>query len=645
MRQPKRSKRKRPPKSSDQVPSSPGSRRGKVAMLVAFLTVVGTGLTFWLAGDTRFLMPGPLASAHVAIESCNACHTDSGNGQLSWIKGLASADPLSDSKACLSCHQMPNTALNPHGASNAELKQRTDRLVNVAANTPVPQSAHTQNAAFPTGDMVARGLNCASCHQEHLGTDFDLKKVADEQCRACHVVKFDSFDGQHPPFSNYPFKRRTRIIYDHESHFDKHFPEVAKKNPQKRRPATCKTCHDSGKDKRVMSVTPFDNTCATCHLDQITGKERVSGPKGVAFLSLPGIDVETLRQKKAKIGEWPEESEVGLTPFMKMIISRNEKGRALINTVQGLDLQDLSKANDAQIKAVTSLVWEIKGIFYKLLKGKASDVLADLSVVGKAKLHPTLVADLTASIPRDVVVRAHQQWLPNLAAEIAVREGRSVPKPPGWSNTKVTPKPEAGTAAPAVAPPANDQSDADSSNAPAPEAPPDVASAPEEPSEPDPAQETPDEANKSPGNVIKENQQDCVFSIFGQCLATQGANSQPGANGKIGNANANFLGGKELAPTTNKPRSGGRVVPPTPKKSLDRRCIESGCRQAAAGRNRETGRQTSPSHSGRTSCTGGSCQGDRKPGSACRNQTKCRSCEPCSSVGCAGQPAIASSTR
>ena len=45
-----------------------------------------------------------------------------------------------------------------------------------------------------------------------------------------------------------------------------------------------------------------------------------------------------------------------------------------------LNLQDLSGASDAQIKAVTELVWEIKGLFHALISGKASDVLADLNI-------------------------------------------------------------------------------------------------------------------------------------------------------------------------------------------------------------------------------------------------------------------------
>jgi hypothetical protein len=312
-------------------------------------------------------MPGPLASAHGAIENCGTCHTKSGSGKLSWIHGLVAGDPLADSKACLSCHKMPDTAFNAHGASIAALKQITKQLTNVAAETPAPLWARTQSVAFPIHDEMARGLYCATCHQEHQGVGFSLNKIANEKCGSCHVVKFDSFDGHHPKFEKYPFKRRTRIVYDHAGHFGKHFPEVAKKYPARRIPATCSDCHNSHEDKRVMAVAPFDQTCATCHLDQIIGKERASGPKGIAFLTLPGLDLKVLKEKSAPIGEWPDASDTELTPFMKAMIGRDERGRALIKAVGGLNLQDLTDASDEQIKAVITLVWEIKRLFYALI--------------------------------------------------------------------------------------------------------------------------------------------------------------------------------------------------------------------------------------------------------------------------------------
>jgi hypothetical protein len=435
-----------PPPSAERQ-AAPGSRRDRLALLLALVTGVCLGSAFVLSKGTQVLMPGQLSSAHGAIENCSACHTKSGSGKLSWIHGLVAGDPLADSEACLTCHKMPDTAFNAHSASAEVLKQSTERLTRIAARTPAPRSARAQSIAFPTHDLVARGLYCATCHQEHQGVSFDLSKISNEQCRSCHVVKFDSFDRNHPKFENYPFKRRTQIIYDHAGHFGKHYPELAKKDPAKRIPDTCSTCHSSREDRRVMAVAPFDKTCTTCHLDQIIGKERASGPKGIAFLTVPSIDLQTLKKKNASIGEWPEASEAALTPFMKVMIGRDERGRALIKTVDRLDLQDLTGASNEQIKAVTDVVWEIKGLFYALIKGKASDVLGDLNIASGAKLSASLVADLTASIPRDVVISAHQEWLPSLAAEMAGREGWRGQKPNGWS-AAVTGKNSAGSASP-----------------------------------------------------------------------------------------------------------------------------------------------------------------------------------------------------
>jgi hypothetical protein len=441
------------------VKAASGPRRELWGLLLALVTLGCVGAAFLLR-DTQFLMPGPLASSHRAIENCGACHSQSGSGKFTWIHGLVAGNPRADSEACLTCHKMPDTAFNPHGAPAAVLEQSTQRLTKVAAETSVPLSARVQSIAFPTSGMVARGLPCATCHQEHQGVNFNLSKISNEQCRSCHVVKFDSFDGHHPQFENYPFKRRTPIIYDHAGHFGKHFPEMAKKNPASI-PATCSTCHNSQKDRRVMAVAPFEQTCAACHLDQVTGKERVSGPKGIAFLTLPGLDLQTLKKKKAKIGEWPEESETELTPFMKVMISRNERGRTLIKAVDGLNLQDLSGASDGQIKAVTNLVWEIKRLYYVLITGKASDVLAGLNIGGGAKPGTNLIADLAASIPRDVVTSAYQQWLPNLGTEMAGYTEAKLPAESDLASAAAPGRPAqenqqaaAGKGAPGAPPPA-----------------------------------------------------------------------------------------------------------------------------------------------------------------------------------------------
>jgi hypothetical protein len=434
-----RAKSVRTPKAERQSPF--GSRRGRLAVLLALMTLAGLVPAFLLTKGTQLLMPGALASVHGSIETCDSCHTRSGSGKLSWIHGLVAADPLADSKACLTCHKMPDTAFNAHSASTEVLQQSTKRLTKIAAGSTAPQSARAQNIAFPMHNVMSRDLYCATCHQEHQGVNFGLNKISNEQCRSCHVVQFDSFDGNHPKFENYPFERRTRTIYDHAEHFGKHFPEVAKKDPAKRIPAVCSTCHNSNSDRRIMAVAPFDQTCAACHLDQIIGKERASGPKGIAFLTLPGLDLQTLTKKNAPIGEWPDGSEAPLSPFMKILIGRNEQGRALIKTVDSLNLQDLTNASDDQIKAVTKLAWEVKGVFHALIKGKASDVLGDLNIGSGAKLSATLVADLTASIPRDAVISAQQEWLPNLATEMVNGPDTSPEELTGSNAGQATPTP------------------------------------------------------------------------------------------------------------------------------------------------------------------------------------------------------------
>lgn len=542
--------------SLDENPSRSTSARDRLAALLALVTVGCLVVVFCFSKSTSFLMPGPLTSAHGGIEKCSACHTKSGSGNLSWTHGIIAGDPRADSKACLTCHKMPDTAFNPHGASRDVLTRSTERLTKVAAATPQPQSARTQTIAFPIHDVVASGLTCATCHQEHQGNNFKLAKISNEQCQSCHVVKFDSFDSNHPKFENYPFKQRTPIVYDHAGHFDKHYPEVAKKEPTKRIPTTCSTCHDSGKDKRVMAVVPFEKTCATCHLDQIIGKERVSGPKGIAFLTLPGLDVQSLNNKNAAIGEWPEASEATLTPFMKVMISRNEAGRALLKSVDKLNLQDLTNASDEQIKSVNALVWEIKALVHAMISGKASDVLGTLNISG-AKLSAGLVADLTANIPRDVIVSAQQQWLPNLATEMSNRNG-AANQADIDTNTHAT-----QSNSPRSVPPVTPSESASRQAAPSDEPSDKTHSAqtPEQSSEAEDREVDPsDKPQSTDGNIAKSVKRDpkpCVVRVFGQCLVfkeqeDEAKSSEPlEAAEKIDPAPMKPNGKKEASPADN----------------------------------------------------------------------------------------------
>lgn len=401
------------------------AKRGLVSRWAAALAIGILLLSLAYAGSTQFLMPGPITTAHSPIGECSGCHSNIQKGQFGWVHAVvAAADPRKDSDACLTCHKMGPAALNPHGLELAALEDSVRRLEAYASSTPIPASARVRNKVFPFQSALSEGVFCATCHKEHQGKKFDLKEMPEARCQTCHTVQFDSFHAGHPKFDNFPFRRRTRIAFDHASHFDKHFPETRSKTvvAKARIPSECADCHTSKADRQLMDVKPFEKTCSACHLGQIVGAERATGPKGIALLTLPGLDVETLREKKAAIGEWPEEAEGEITPIMKLLIGWDDERKQLLGAVSKLDLLDLTQATDADISRVETFVWEVKNLIYALTTSKISEVLKRLGSATGSSLGSDLLAKLTANLPRDVLINAQREWLPNLHSEMEQRK-------------------------------------------------------------------------------------------------------------------------------------------------------------------------------------------------------------------------------
>lgn len=375
------------------------------------------------ASPTQFLMPGPMTAAHSLQTNCRSCHANVPDGQFGWLRAfLASAEPKKETAACLTCHMVGGREQSPHDLALQELEKRTKRLQSKVAASSPSITARFGNALLPVKNHVDKGIFCATCHREHRGKDFDLNRVSDARCQSCHAVQFKSFAKGHPEFDSYPYKRRTRIIYDHATHFGKHFPEELKKNASSQAvPKVCADCHSTSEDKRLMTVKAFKAVCSSCHLNQIVGTERASGPKGIAFITLPGLDLESLKEKGASIGEWPQDSEAELTPYMELLIRLDDRRRQILHTVAKLDLLDLSTASAAEISAVEAFVWELKALLHELSTSKASEIAKRLSQATGAQVDPDLAAKLVATIPRDVIMSAQREWLPNLRKEIATR--------------------------------------------------------------------------------------------------------------------------------------------------------------------------------------------------------------------------------
>ncbi|MFT7577537.1 MAG: hypothetical protein ACI9XZ_003938, partial [Alphaproteobacteria bacterium] len=308
---------------------------GAVVMVISF------------AGDTKFLMPGPLSTSHSSVGDCAGCHANVGTGQFGWLHSFIKAtNPAKDSATCLTCHKIGDGAMQPHGLSAEELQATIGEPPTQKISIDTSAMDRLRDYLLPVKKISKKEVFCATCHKEHRNNKVDIKSMPDNRCQTCHAVQFTQFDKDHPEFKAYPFARRTRIKFSHSSHIDTHFPEWKKKNAARNgSPDTCAGCHTTAGDQQHMSVKPFRQTCAACHVDQIVGKERASGPQGVALLALPGIDLRTIKENGQTVGEWPSESEAELTPLMKLLLGGSAPRRKLLAKVDKLDLLDLTKAS------------------------------------------------------------------------------------------------------------------------------------------------------------------------------------------------------------------------------------------------------------------------------------------------------------
>ena len=321
---------------------------------------------------------------------------------------------------------MSQHAVQPHGLAPKVLAARSEVLS--AAYEGHGKSASPWQALRQYLAPVKTGGNaeiyCATCHKEHNGEHADLRSVTDARCHTCHQVQFASFAKTHPEFRSYPFRRPTRITFDHAQHFTKHFPQaISRKINLHAPPKQCLDCHTTRIDDRHMSVKSFDETCASCHRKQILGDERASGPKGIAFFALPGLDVETLKAKGFDVGAWPTESEADLPAILRLLIGVDERRRRALQRVDGLDLLDLSKASKQQLAAVVSIAWEVKALLHEMMTRNLTSLERRIEAAVGERTGRKQLARLTASLPRDVLITAARTWLPTLDAEMQGRVG------------------------------------------------------------------------------------------------------------------------------------------------------------------------------------------------------------------------------
>ena len=392
------------------------AQRGRLSWLATCFALGLVILALWGHSSAEWSNPGPLTSQHaISAQRCADCHVEPVAFALS--SPARTERILAQDQLCLKCHDLGPQGNSPHGATTAQLLA----LATGAKSGSRPLVFTAVHALAPGGPT---DLACASCHQEHHGRDVDLKRLSDQQCQVCHQAQFASFTEGHPEFTAYPYVRRTRLQFDHVSHWQKHFTDASVAASA---PTSCAACHEPAGDGRQMLVRNFEQTCAKCHAGQIEGEGR-AGAKGLVFLRLPGFDIKALEATGASVGEWPADSEGGLTPFMRWMLEDNATARAALRDLGPAKLTDLSAATPAQKAAAAQLLWSVKGLLADLVTQGQQVIIHRL---GPPTAGQTAPARRTGQFSADGLLAAQQAWLPNLLFEVAAhRRGDKPVRPP-----------------------------------------------------------------------------------------------------------------------------------------------------------------------------------------------------------------------
>ncbi len=366
-----------------------------------------------------FLMPGPLSRFHSPLsDDCSRCHVSTKDFFKPISHGFTvDVTSMEESSLCVNCHDFGPTPHTPHSIPSEflnALSRRNHNLTRILADmSGIPRS--------PSGEMM-----CASCHREHGGSEAMQSQGATGSCNACHSQP-TSFAATHPGFDSYPSPHSAGLAFDHVSHETKHLPGD-------RQSFRCENCHHLGTDRTTMLTRSYETSCTSCHHHegQILGEGRTE--EGVAFLCLPGVDVETLEEHGVSMGSWiataEDEYEGVATPFMELFLDQDpnyfefEKDRILI---QELDLLDLTDADDFQIEAVVRYLAAIQ----RLIRDLGQDKTKLRRILGRTlELESTSgeIETLSRSFSSPALEGAWKDWLGGGSEDVA-----SHPKPRSWS--------------------------------------------------------------------------------------------------------------------------------------------------------------------------------------------------------------------
>ncbi|WP_372366246.1 hypothetical protein [Candidatus Uabimicrobium sp. HlEnr_7] len=459
------------------------AKRGRVALYFA-MTAVAT-LFIFLFGiyTTSFASPGSLTAPHSAItaklegqDDCSICHTAGKGDALAWV-GEAFAghnSKLSESHKCLDCHRQQGDkrgkeaesfALRIHGISDERLQSSTEKvskkkdsveLFPLADFTNMKKSFVTSLASREVVKEVVDGKNkyhqvaCSTCHREHHGRDYNLTKLTNEQCQTCHSIKFSSFAHGHPMFDHFPYERRTRIMFDHTTHFGEYFKQ--KKNEgMKNIPNKCNACHKLDEGEHLMVVKTFEQTCIQCHEKDILKQD-----EDIPVIRFPGFLMEDFyaQSKKfrmrPKFNKWPsvDEEDTGeATDFMRMLLSKEKAfedqdlSEYLETWISDIVAESPADEEKNEIKAINAYVSMIQGLCDEIAKEDTSALKERLEKILKISVDNETLKNLfpnVADMLQVVQARVLPPINPKRKQRFSAFEFEEKELPTGWYFSEYT---------------------------------------------------------------------------------------------------------------------------------------------------------------------------------------------------------------
>lgn len=422
------------------------SWRGITVLLVTGITLAIVLIALGTHRGKRVFSPGELSFAHRSVgDNCSACHAGLSGRPAEWLAATVGTHSAHDnSTLCLNCHYIGEAPLRPHSLAAPDLQPLTMASLKkngrgappltLAAASFIPNTSHSGQGEIP----------CATCHKEHRGKEADLKKLSNDQCQNCHATQFVNLANGHPQFSTYPFERRTRIIFDHESHLREHFKNSA---VEKFAPNSCLDCHQTDLRGGTMLVKSYESACSSCHDDQIKAKS--AAKTGIPFIGIPRMDDRALTGDFS-IGEWPEDADQPMTPFLRLILSGEPQLREAMDKLQGVDLSNLPKTDPEKLKAAQTLAWGIKSLIFELGLQGQDELIRRINLASGKTLDDWGKEGVVALLNADVLRTAFRPAFPNLQKELLEYRKSAKPAP-----TQLVPSPELAAPGPVKAAPSD----------------------------------------------------------------------------------------------------------------------------------------------------------------------------------------------